>query len=59
MVINSIPITKKFRDDGTVREAQFMIKPEKKNCKYLLLGTLDGYEDGYLPLTINHTGLKF
>ena len=43
----------KRRDDGTVREAQFMIKPEKKNCKYLLRGTLDGYEDGYLPLTID------
>jgi len=53
VVIDSIPITKKFRDDGTVREAQFMIKPEKKTCKYLLRGTLEGYEDGYLPLTID------
>lgn len=53
VVINSIPITVKRRDDGTVREAQFMIKPEKKNCKYLLRGTLEGYEDGYLPLTID------
>ena len=53
VVIDSIPVTKKFRDDGTVREAQFMIQPEKKTCKYLLRGTLEGYEDGYLPLTID------
>ena len=53
VVIDSIPITKKMRDDGTVREAQFMIRPEKKTCKYLLHGTLNGYEDGYLPLTID------
>ena len=53
VVIDSIPITKKMRDDGTVREAQFMLQPEKKTCKYLLKGTLDGYEDGYLPLTID------
>ena len=44
VVIDSIPITKKMRDDGTVREAQFMIRPEKKTCKYLLHGTLEGYE---------------
>ena len=53
VVIDSIPVTKKFRDDGTVREAQFMLQPEKKNCKYLLRGRLEGYEDGYLPLTID------
>ena len=53
VVIESIPITKKMRDDGTVREAQFMLQPEKKTCKYLLRGTLEGYEDGYLPLTID------
>lgn len=53
VVIDSLPITKKFRDDGTVREAQFMLRPEKKSCKYLLKGTLDGYEDGYLPLPID------
>lgn len=53
VVIESIPVTAKRRDDGTVREAQFMIKPEKKTCKYLLWGTLEGYEDGYLPLTID------
>ena len=53
VVIDSIPITVKRRDDGTVREAQFMLQPEKKTCKYLLRGTLEGYEDGYLPLTID------
>ena len=53
VVIDSIPITKKMRDDGTVREAQFMLQPEKKTCKYLLRGRLEGYEDGYLPLTID------
>jgi len=52
-VIESIPVTAKRRDDGTVREAQFMLQPEKKTCKYLLRGTLEGYEDGYLPLTID------
>ena len=36
VIIDSIPVTKKFRDDGTVREAQFMLQPEKKTCKYLL-----------------------
>ena len=30
VIIDSIPVTKKFRDDGMVREAQFMIQPEKK-----------------------------
>ena len=53
VVIDSIPITKKFMDDGTVRETQFMLQPEKKTCKYLLRGTLEGYEDGYLPLAID------
>jgi len=53
VVIDSIPITVKRRDDGTVREAQFMLQPEKKTCKYLLRGRLEGYEDGYLPLTID------
>ena len=53
VVIESIPVTAKRRDDGTVREAQFMLQPEKKTCKYLLRGTLEGYEDGYLPLAID------
>ena len=53
VVIESIPVTAKRREDGTVREAQFMLQPEKKTCKYLLRGRLEGYEDGYLPLTID------
>ncbi len=53
VVIDSIPITVKRRDDGTVREAQFLIEPERKTCKYFIRGTLDGYEDGYLPLSID------
>lgn len=53
VVIDSIPITVKRREDGTVREAQFMLQPEKKTCKYLLRGRLEGYEEGYLPLTID------
>ena len=58
VVIESIPVTAKRRDDGTVREAQFMLQPEKKTCKYLLRGTLEGYEDGYLPLTADEAGLN-
>ena len=53
VVIESISVTAKRRDDGTVRETQFMLQPEKKTCKYLLRGTLEGYEDGYLPLAID------
>ena len=30
-----------------------MLQPEKKTCKYLLRGRLEGYEDGYLPLAID------
>ena len=53
VVIESIPVTAKRRDDGTVREAQFMLQPEKKTCKYLLRCTLEGYYDCYLPLAID------
>ena len=53
VVIESIPVTAKRRDDGTVREAQFMLQPEKKTCKYLLRGTLKGYDDGWLPISID------
>ncbi|MCF0199626.1 MAG: hypothetical protein HUK02_09945, partial [Bacteroidaceae bacterium] len=49
VVIESIPITQKFRADGTLREAQFKIQPEKKTSKYLIRGRLEGYEDGWLP----------
>ena len=53
VVIDSIPVRKNMRDDGTLKGVQFQFQPEKKTCKYLLRGTLDGYEDGYLPLNID------
>lgn len=53
VVIESIPVTPKYRDDGTVREAQFQFYPESKKCKYLLRAMLDGYETGYLPIEID------
>ena len=53
VVVDSIPVKKKHREDGTVREAEFSIKMERKTCNYLLRARLDGYEDGYLPLSID------
>lgn len=53
VVVDSIPIRKKLREDGTIREAEFSFKPERKTCKYLLRGTLNGFETGYLPLSID------
>lgn len=58
IVIDSIPITKKYRDDGTVRQAQFMLEPEKKTCKYLLRATLKGYDDGWQTLSIDEKSTK-
>ena len=53
IIIDSIPIRKKHRGDGTVSEAEFSIKMERKTCNYLIRARLDGYEDGYLPLSID------
>ena len=53
VVVDSIPIRKKLREDGTIREAEFSFKPERKTCKYLLRGTLNDFETGYLPLSID------
>ena len=53
VVIDSIPIRKIKRSDGTVAKAEFSFQPEKKSCKYLLRGSLKGYEDGYQALSIN------
>ena len=53
VVIDSIPIRKIHKADGTVAKAEFSFQPEKKTCNYLLRGTLDGYEDGYQSLSIN------
>ncbi len=52
IILDSIPIRKKHREDGTVKEAEFMFQPEKKTCEYLIRGTLNGYEDGYQLLVI-------
>ena len=53
VVIDSIPVRKIQRADGTVSKAEFSFQPEKKTCKYLLRGTLEGYEAGWLPLAID------
>lgn len=53
VVIDSIPIRKIKRSDGTVAKVEFSFRPEKKSCKYLLRGSLEGYEDGYQALSIN------
>ena len=53
VIIDSIPIRKIHKADGTVAKAEFSFQPEKKTCNYLLCGTLDGYEDGYQSLSIN------
>lgn len=53
VVIDSIPVRKIQRADGTVSKAEFSFQPEKNTCKYLLRGTLEGYEAGWLPLAID------
>ncbi len=53
VVIDSIPVKKKYREDGTVRVAEFSMKMERKTCNYLIRARLDGYEDGFLPLSID------
>lgn len=53
VVIDSIPIREKHRKDGTVSEAEFCFRPKKETCEYLIRARLDGYEDGYLTLSID------
>ena len=53
VVMDSIPVHRSLRDDGTLKGVQFQFYPKKETCKYLLRGRLDGYEDGYLPLDID------
>lgn len=53
VVIDSIPVKKKYNKDGTVRGAEFSMKMERKTCDYLIRARLDGYEDGYLSLSID------
>lgn len=53
VVIDSIPVLEVRRTDGTVKKTEFQFQPEKKTCQYLIRGRLDGYEDSYLPLSID------
>lgn len=52
IVMDSIPLREIKRNDGTVGRAQFGFQPERKTCKYLLRGTLEGYEDAWQTLNI-------
>ena len=53
VVIDSIPVKKKYNKDGMAGETEFSIRLERKTCKYLIRARLEGYEDGYLPLSID------
>lgn len=53
VVIDSIPLRVNMRGDGTVGSTDFWLNMEKKTCKYLLHTTLDGYEDCWVPLSID------
>lgn len=53
VVIDSIPIRKKYNEDGTIRKAEFSMKMERKTCNYLIRARLSGYEDGYQSLSID------
>ena len=52
VIMDTIPVNKMYRADGTLREAQFSMKVEGRPHKYLLKATLRGYETGYLPFAI-------
>lgn len=52
VVIDSIPISKIHRGDGTLQAAEFVFRPERKTCKYLLRARLAGYEDAYQLLSV-------
>ena len=53
VVVDSIPLVKIHRSDGTLSRVQFSLQTEKKTCNYLLRASLDGYEDGWQPLAID------
>ena len=53
VVVDSVPIQKIRRNDGTLSSAQFMLNMKKETCKYLLHATLEGYEDAWMPLNID------
>ena len=51
-IIDTIPVKKMYRADGSLKEAQFSMMVKNAPRKYLLKASLRGYESGYLPLTI-------
>lgn len=53
VIVDSIPVQAVTRDDGTVGSAEFWLNVEKKTCKYLLRASLEGYNDCWLPLSID------
>lgn len=53
VVMDSVPLRLNKREDGTVRSAEFWLQMEKKTCRYFLRASLDGYEDAWMPLSID------
>ena len=53
VVTDSVPLRVNKREDGTIRSAEFWLQMEKKTCKYLLRASLEGYEDAWMPLSID------
>ena len=53
VVTDSIPLRVNKREDGTIRSAEFWLQMEKKTCRYLLRASLEGYEDAWMPLSID------
>ena len=56
VVTDSIPLRVNKREDGTIRSAEFWLQMEKKTCRYLLRASLEGYEDAWMPLSIDMPG---
>lgn len=53
VIMDTIPVKKMYRADGTLKEAQFSFKVAHTTNKILLKASLRGYESGYRPLTID------
>ncbi len=53
VVVDSIPLQIQKRDDGTVSATKFVLNMERKTCKYLFHASLKGYEDAWMPLSID------
>ena len=58
VIMDTIPVKKMYRADGTLKEAQFSMKVEGRPHKYLLKATLRGYETGYLSFAISTDAIK-